>query len=78
MKLKVEYLFTTSSSGSHFYIYQLPEGLGMGKILANNIRTQKNPQTRTDICWIFPYFHGIMWVQSPACTLAQKCHQWRR
>ena len=31
MKLEVEYLFTTSSSGANFYIYQVPEGLGMRK-----------------------------------------------
>ena len=38
MKLKVKYLFPTSSSGANFYIYQLPESLGMRKILAHGIR----------------------------------------
>ena len=36
MKLRVKYLFPTSSSGTKFYIYQLPEGLGMTKILAHD------------------------------------------
>ena len=75
MKLKVKYLFPTSSSGADFYIYQLPEGLGMSKVLAHGIRMQKNPQTREDIFWIFTDFHGVMWFQSPTCTLAWKFHQ---
>ena len=33
MKLEVKYLFPTSCSGASFYIYQLPEGLAMRKIL---------------------------------------------
>ena len=49
MKLKVKYIFPTLSSVANFYIYQLPEGLGMKKILAHGIRMQKNPQTREDI-----------------------------
>ena len=43
MKLEVKYLFPTSSSGANFYIYQLPEGLGMRKILPRGIRMQNNP-----------------------------------
>ena len=42
MKLEVKYLFPTSSSGASFFIYQLPEGLEMQKILAHSIRMQKN------------------------------------
>ena len=34
MKLKFKYIFPTSSSGTNFYIYQLPEGLEIRKILA--------------------------------------------
>lgn len=34
MKLKFKYLFPTSSSGTNFYIYQLPEGLEIRNILA--------------------------------------------
>ena len=33
----------------YFSIYQLPEDLGMRKILAHGIRMQKNPQTRDEI-----------------------------
>ena len=33
MRLEVKYLFPISSSGANFYIYQLPEGLRMRKIL---------------------------------------------
>ena len=33
----------------YFFIYQLPEDLGMRKILAHGIRMQKNPQTRDKI-----------------------------
>ena len=33
MKLGVKYLFPTSCSGASFYIYQLPEGLAIRKIL---------------------------------------------
>ena len=33
---------------------------------------QKNPQTRKDIFWIFTDFHGVIRVQSPACTPARK------
>ena len=50
MKLEVKYLFPTSSSGAKFYIYQMPEGLEMRKILAHGIRMQKNPRTMEDIC----------------------------
>ena len=32
MKLEVQYLFLTSSSGADVYIYQLPESLGMRKV----------------------------------------------
>ena len=38
MKLEVKYLFPTSSSGATFDNYQLPEGLGMRKILAFGIK----------------------------------------
>lgn len=46
MKLEVKYLFPTLSSDSNLYIYQLPEGLAMRKILAHAIKMQKNPETR--------------------------------
>ena len=78
MKLEVKYLFPSSSSGANFYIYELPEGLLMRKILAHGTRMQKNPQTRKDIFWIFTDFHGVMRVQSPTCTPARIFYQWRR
>ena len=77
MKLKINYLFATSSSGAIFYIYQLPAGLRMRKILADGIRMQKKPQTKKETFWILADFHGDMRVQSPTCTPARKFHQWR-
>ena len=65
MKLEVKYIFPTSTPGVNNYIYKLPEGLGMRRILAHGTRIQKNPQTREDIFSIFTDFHRFMWVQSP-------------
>ena len=76
MKLKVKYIFPTSSSGANFYMYQLPEGLGMRKVLVHGIRMQKNSQTREDIFWTFTDFHGVIKVQSPTCTIVQKFNRW--
>ena len=53
MKLEIKYIFPTSTSGANFYIYELPEGLEMRKILAHGTRMQRNPQARGDIFWIF-------------------------
>ena len=50
LKLEVAHF---SSSGTHFYMYRLREGLGMRKIFDHGIRIQKNPQNRVDIFWIF-------------------------
>ena len=68
MKLEVQYIFPTSTSGLNNYIYKLPECLGMRRILAHDTRIEKNPQTRKDISWIFTDFHGVMLVQSPTYT----------
>ena len=62
MKLEVKYLFSNSVSSASFYIYQLPEGLGMSKILTHGIRMQKNPETRVDIFWILTDSHGVQRV----------------
>ena len=78
IKLEVKYTFLTSSWGVNVYIYQLPEGLGMRKILGHDIRIEKNPQTRADIFCIFTDLHGVVQVPSPTYTLAQKDHQWHR
>ena len=37
-KLEVKYLFRTSSSSAHFYIHEMPEGLGMSKIFAHGYK----------------------------------------
>ena len=68
MKLEVKYIFSTSTLGVNNYIYKLPEGLRIRRILAHGTRIQKNPQTREDIFWIFTDFHRVMWVQSPTYT----------
>ena len=65
MKLEVQYLLPTCAN---FYIYQLPKGLGIRKILAHGIRMLKNQQTRVDIFWIFADSHAVMWVHSPTGT----------
>ena len=49
MKLEVKYIFPTSTPGLNNYIYKLPEGLGMRRILAHDTRIEKNPRTRKDI-----------------------------
>ena len=68
MKLEVKYIFPTSAPGVNNYIYKLPKGLGMRRILARGTRTQKNPQIREDIFWIFTDFHRVACVQSPTYT----------
>ena len=51
--------------------------MGMRKILAHDIKMQKNPQTK-DTFWIFTdLHHRVVRVQSPSCTLARKFHQCR-
>ena len=68
MKLEFKYIFPTSTPGVNDYIYKLPEGLGMRRILAHHTRIEKNPRTRKDIFWISTDFHRVMWVQSPTYT----------
>ena len=46
MKLKVKYIFPTSTPGVNNYICKLPEGLGMRRILAHGTSIQNNSQTR--------------------------------
>ena len=62
MKLEVQYLFPTSCSGANLFIYQLSEGLGIKKILAHRIKTQKNLQIMAHIFWIFTKFYRVIWV----------------
>ena len=50
--------------------------MGIGKILAHDIRIQKNPQTKDNtFLLIFTDFHGVMRVQNPTYTLARKLHE---
>ena len=65
MKLEIKYIFSTSTSGANFYIYELPEGLEMRKILAHGTRMQKNPQAREDIFWIFMELCGSKVQHAP-------------
>ena len=58
-------------------LHDAEESMGIRKILAHDIRMKKNPQTKEDTFWIMD-FYGVMRVQSPTCTPAQKFHQWRR
>ena len=37
---------------------------------------KKNPQTKDDTFWILTDFHGVIPIQSPTCTPAQKFHHW--
>ena len=69
-----------SSSRTNFYIYQLPEGLGMKKnlhIVLGGKRIHKKDIPKEDIFWIFTDFHGVMRAQIPTCSPARKLHQWR-
>ena len=59
------------------YWLNTEEAIRMRKILPHDIRMQKNPQTKEGISWIFTDFHGVMLVQSPTCTAAQKFHHWK-
>ena len=76
IKLEVKHIFLISNWGANIYNYQLPEDLGMRKILVHGICMQKNPQTRANIFWIFTDLHGVMQVPSPTYTPAQKFNQW--
>ena len=69
MNLEVKYLFPTLSSGANFLIYQLPEVLGMRKIIAHGIRMQKNAKTRAYNFLILTDLHTVMRFQSSTYTL---------
>ena len=43
MKLEDKYIFPTTTPAANNYIYKLPKGLGMRKILAHGTRILKNP-----------------------------------
>ena len=47
--------FPNSTSSANFCIYQLPENLGVRKLLAYSIRIQKNhkPEIKLGFFWVF-------------------------
>ena len=55
-------------------LYDAEEAIGMRKILAHDMRMEKNPQTKEDTSWVFTDFHGVMRAQSQTCTPARKFH----
>ena len=59
------------------YWFNTEEAIGMRKVLPHDVKMQKNPQTKEGTSWIFTNFHGVMRLQSPNCTAAQKFHQWK-
>ena len=78
VKLEVKHLFPTSSWGTYFYVYQLPEGLTMRKILAHMVlgckRIHKQGLTFSAFLQIFMEFCRSKVQLTPA----QKFHQWCR
>ena len=59
MNLEVKYIFPTSTPDVNNYIYKLPEGLGMRRILAHDTRIEKNPRIRKGIFRIFTDFYRV-------------------
>ena len=78
VKLEVKHLFPTSTWGTHFYIYQLPEGLRMRKILAHMVlgckRIHKPGLTFSAFLQIFME----LCRSKVQLTPTQKFHQWCR
>ena len=48
-------------------LHDAEESLAIRKILTDNIRMKKNPQTKEDTFWTAD-FYGVMPAQSPTCT----------
>ena len=44
--------------------HNVEEAMVIRKILAHDIRMEKNPQTKEDTLWIFKDFHDVMRVHS--------------
>ena len=53
-------------------LHDAEEATEMRKILAHDMRMNKNPQTTEDTFWIFRDYHRVMRVQGLTCTLARK------
>ena len=49
-------------------LYDAEEAIGMRKILAHDMRMEKNPQTKEDTSWVFTDFHGVMRAKGQTCT----------
>ena len=58
-------------------LHDAEKSMGIRKILAHDIRMEKNPQTKENTFWVAD-FYEVMRVQSPTSTPARKFHQWRR
>ena len=48
-------------------LHDAEESMAIRKILADNIRMKKNPQTKEDTFWTAD-FYGVMPAKSPTCT----------
>ena len=48
-------------------LHDAEESLAIRKILADNIRMKKNPQTKEDTFWTAD-FYGVMPAQTPTCA----------
>ena len=48
-------------------LHDAEESLAIRKILTDNIRMKKNPQTKEDTFWTAD-FYGVMPAQTPTCT----------
>ena len=53
-------------------LHDTEEATEMRKILAHDMRMNKNPQTKEDTFWIFRDYHRVMRVQDLTCTHARK------
>ena len=47
------------------------------KLLAHDIKMQKNTQTDENTSLILTDFHGVIRIQTPTCIAARNFHQWR-
>ena len=53
-------------------LHDAEEATEIRKILAHDMRMNKNPQTKEDTFWIFRDYHRVMRVQDLTCTHARK------
>ena len=48
-------------------LHDAEESMAIRKLLADNIRMKKNPQTKEDTFWTVD-FYGVMPAKTPTCT----------